>query len=316
VSAWSEERAGELAGETLEAVGIGDARTSLLKFRDAFATLRVERPPLLIKLAAPEARDSLERSLRLGQLLHEAGVPVALPAADVASGPVRVGERWAGFWRWEESRPGRPEPEVIGRSLRRLHERLAACEVSVPDLDAIITSRQRLVRLREIDVVPAASVDFLAARLDRLSDAWDHFESQLRVGPIHGDFKLANLMMTPKGPLIMDLDDVRVGPWEWDLATISRSAHDGWSDSEWPAFAAGYGHDLLTQPEATPLRELTHLGALIFQLVRAQSPPRLRRGRALLDDWLRDPELGCHELDWQGAFGRYPDPPARGSSDG
>lgn len=100
----------------------------------------------------------------------------------------------------------------------------------------------------------------------------------------------------------MDLDNVRVGPWEWDLATISRSAHDGWSAEDWPAFSAGYGHDLFSQPEAEPLRELTNLGALTFQLVRHQSPERLLRGRTLLDQWLREPEKGCHELDWEGAF--------------
>jgi hypothetical protein len=50
-------------------------------------------------------------------------------------------------------------------------------------------------------------------------------------------------MRTPEGPLIMDLDDVRVAPREWDLATISRRAHDGWSAEETPAFSAGYGLD-------------------------------------------------------------------------
>jgi Ser/Thr protein kinase RdoA (MazF antagonist) len=309
VSAWSEERAQELAGEAMAAVGIARAETSLIKFRDAFATLRVERPPLLIKLAAPEARDALGRSLRLGEFLREAGVPVAAPAIEFADGPVQAGERWAGFWRWEESRPERPDPAVVGRSLRLLHERLAGFGARIPDLDPIVTSTERLALIRESGVVPAESIDFLAARLDRLSEAWDRFETQLWVSPIHGDFKIANLMTTPDGPLIMDLDDVRVAPWEWDLATISRSAHDGWSAEEWPAFSAGYGHDLVSQPRAEPLRELTHLGALIFQLARHRSPQRLKRGRALLDEWLGYPDQGCHELDWEGVFHSYPDPP-------
>jgi hypothetical protein len=120
-------------------------------------------------------------------------------------------------------------------------------------------------------------------------------------------------MTTSDGPLIMDLDDVRIAPWEWDLATISRSAHDGWRKDEWRGFSAAYGHDLLAQPGAEPLRELTHLGALIFQLVRHRSPEKLERGRALLDEWLPQPELGCHELDWEGVFRRFPDPPAAGS---
>jgi hypothetical protein len=308
VQGWSEERAGELAGEALQAVGVSDAQVSLIKFRQAFATLRVERPPLLIKLAAPEARDALERSLKLGDFLHRAGVPVAVPAVELTPGPVRVGERSAGIWRWEQSLPDQPDPALTGRSLRRLHEALTGWTEPIPDLDPIVTSRDRLNVIREAEVLPGSSVDFLTARLDRLSEAWDRFDTRLQVGPIHGDFKLANLMTTPAGPLIMDLDDVRVAPCEWDLATISRSAHDGWSAEEWPAFSAGYGFDLLSEPGTAPLRELTHLGALIFQLARHGSPQRLSRGRDLLDQWLRDPERGCQELDWEGAFQRVPDP--------
>jgi Ser/Thr protein kinase RdoA (MazF antagonist) len=305
---WTEERADQLAREALETVDIADPRTSLIKFRPAFATLRVEDPALLIKLAAPDSHDALERSLSLGAFLHAAGVPVAIPAVEFASGPIPVGERFAGLWRWEQSAPGRPDPEVTGRSLRRLHEALTEWPEPIPELDPIITSAERLELIRGSGVVPASSVDLIDERLRRLSDAWDRFETQLRVAPIHGDFKIANLMATARGPLIMDLDDVRVAPWEWDLATISRSAHDGWSADEWPAFSSGYGHDLFARPDAEPLRELTYLGALIFQLARHNSRERLQRGRALLDQWLKNPDLGCHQLDWEGVFRQFPDP--------
>ena len=303
-----------LARMALDAVGIPGASTTLLRFRNSFATVRVERPPLLIKIGASESDGAiLERSLALGALLREAGVPVAAPALELAAEPVPVDGLWAGLWRWEQSRPGRPNPAATGRSLRSLHETLADRGVPVPELDPIDPTGERLDLVRESGVIPPASVDFLSARLEQLGDAWGRFETQLRVGPIHGDFKLANLMTTPAGPMIMDLDDVRVAPWEWDLATISRSAHDGWSAEEWPAFSSGYGHDLLSQPEAAPLRELTHLGALIFQLARHQSPQRLKRGRALVEEWLQHPERGCHELDWEGVFRKFPDPPTGGT---
>ncbi len=289
-------------------MGIPDAETSLIRFRGAFASIRVERPPLLVKVGAAESDGPiLERSLDLGRFLGGAGVPVAAPAAELSAGPVRVDGHWAGLWRWERSRPGSPDPAETGRALRRLHEALARYPGKVPELDPIVTSVERLAAIANAGVVAPDSVDFLRGRLDRLADAWSRFESRLGVSPIHGDFKLANLMATPTGPLIMDLDDVRIAPWEWDLATISRSAHDGWTAAEWPAFSAGYGHDLLSQPEADPLRELTHLGALIFQLVRYNSPRRLERGRALLAEWLPDPKRGCHELDWEGVFRRFPD---------
>jgi hypothetical protein len=190
VTTWSEERARALAGEALAAVGIVGAQTSLIKFRNAFATLRVERPPLLIKLAAPEARDALERSLRLGEFLREAGVPVAAPAVEFADGPVQAGERWAGLWRWQRSLPVRPDPEATGRSLRQLHESLLDWDKQVvPVLDPIVTSSERLTLIRPSGVLQEASVDFLGRRLNSLSEAWDRFNTELGVGPIHGDSK-------------------------------------------------------------------------------------------------------------------------------
>jgi hypothetical protein len=308
VTSWTPERADRLAREALAAVGIASAETSVIRFRGTFASIRVDRPPLLVKVGAAESDGAvLERSLDLGRFLGDAGVPVAAPAAELSLGPVPVDGHWAGLWRWERSRPGSPDPADTGRALRQLHEALASYPGEIRELDPIVTSVDRLAAMAEAGVVDSGSVDFLRARLDRLAEAWARFESRLGVGPIRGDFKLANLMATPTGPLIMDLDDVRIAPWEWDLATISRSAHDGWSAAEWPAFSAGYGHDLLDQPEADPLRELTHLGALIFQLVRYNSPRKLERGRALLAEWMQDPKRGCHELDWEGVFRRFPD---------
>jgi Phosphotransferase enzyme family len=308
---WSEERAAELAGAALAAVGITDARTSSVKFRDPFASLRVENPPLLIKVAATENDGAiLERSFKIGKFLHEGDVPVTAPAVELALEPIRVDGHSAGLWHWAPSRPGRPDPGATGRGLRALHETLADYPEPVRELDPIRPTRRRLDLIRESRALPPASIDLLAARLDLLGDAWDRFESRLGVGPLHGDFKISNLLATPEGPLIMDLDNVRVGPLEWDLATISRGAHDGWSSEEWTAFSGGYGHDLRSDREADPLCELAHLGALIFQLLPSSPEHRLVRGQALLDEWLREPEKRCHELDWDGVFGPHWDPPA------
>lgn len=306
---WTPARADELARQALAGLGIADARISLIKFRGPFASLRVERPALLIKIAATEDDSAiLERSLRIGRFLHEAGVAVTAPAVALAPEPLRVDGHAAGLWHWATSRPGRPDAAATGRSLRALHGVLPGYTEPVRELEPISPSTRRLDQIRESGTLAPASVDFLSARLDRLSETWDRFESRLGVGPIHGDFKISNLLATPEGPLIMDLDNVRIGPREWDLATISRGAHDGWNDEEWRAFSAGYGHDLGSQPEAEPLRELTHLGALIFQFVPHGEPHRLRDGNALLDQWLQEPEKRCHELDWEGVFGSAPDP--------
>jgi hypothetical protein len=47
--------------------------------------------------------------------------------------------------------------------------------------------------------------------------------------PLHGEPHLANVLLTPAGPRWIDLEDVCVGPLEWDLAFLpdgSASAFD------------------------------------------------------------------------------------------
>jgi Ser/Thr protein kinase RdoA (MazF antagonist) len=309
VTAWSEELVAELARAALAQVGIAGAPMTLIRFRGPFASFRVEDPPLLLKVAATESdSERLEDSLRIGRFLHEAGVAVTAPAVELAPEPVPVDGYTAGLWHWAPGSPGRPTPRQTGRSLRALHETLATYKGRVPELEPVGASDLRLDRILEDGTLEPVSVEFLRAHLDALRENWDRFETELGTGPLHGDFKISNLLATPEGPLIMDLDYVRVGPWEWDLATISRGRHDGWDSAEWVEFSAGYGHDLRSQPDAAPLRELTHLGALIFQFIPHSSQLSLPRGRALLDEWLQDPEKRCQDLDWDGAFRRFPDP--------
>jgi Ser/Thr protein kinase RdoA (MazF antagonist) len=311
VTGWSEELAEELARAALDEVGVGEAPMTLIRFRGPFASFRVENPPLLLKVAATESdNERLGDSLRIGRFLREAGVEVTAPAVELAPEPVRIDGYTAGLWHWAPGSAGRPDPERTGRSLRALHETLAGYGEQVPELEPFGASDLRLDRILEDGTLPPDSVDFLRARLNALRDVWDGFESSLGTGPLHGDFKISNLLATPDGPLIMDLDYVRVGPWEWDLATISRGRHDGWDAEEWTAFSAGYGHELRAQRDAEALRELTHLGALIFQFIPHSSPLRLARGEALLDEWLHHSDRRCHDLDWDGAFLRFPDPPA------
>ena len=306
---WSRRYGEQLARELMAELGLEQARPSVIRFRGTFATLRLKRPPLLLKIGAAEgSRTVLERSLEIGAFLSDAGLPVAAPATELSPGPLRVRNSWAGLWRWEQRQPDRPNAALTGRLLNRLHEALRECPVGVSELDPIISSRRRLALIREGGQVEAAAVRFLTGRLDQSATAWEGFESELGVGRIHGDFKLSNVMTAPRGPLFLDFDEVRVGPREWDLATISRRGDDGWSREEWIAFAAGYGHDLLSQPAAEPLRELTHLGSLIFQLAPHRLSYRFERGRRLLDEWLRHPQKRCHELDWEGVFREMPGP--------
>jgi Ser/Thr protein kinase RdoA (MazF antagonist) len=297
---WSEELAAVLGRQALSSLGLQDARLTLLKF-GTLANFRVENPERFLKVADPGFRSAetvLERSLRVSAWLDEMGFPVAGAAEEGSARPVAVGDAWAGLWSWQDHRDARPDPGTTGELLRRLHELLSACPVRLPELDHLDAARRHASALREKGHLEAAAVDFLLTQVVRMEDDWAAFGSELGVGAIHGDFGVDNVLVAPRGPVLVDLDNAQVGPREWDLVKVTPGSPDGWRDDEWPEFARGYGFDLLSAPGAEVLREVRHLRSLVWMLSDPTYQERLGQGRRLLDEWMREPEKRCFELDW------------------
>jgi Ser/Thr protein kinase RdoA (MazF antagonist) len=303
---WSANRAIELGGQALSLLGLESATLTLLKF-DTIANFRVEDPPRFLKVADPGFRSAepvLERSLRLSAWLDGRGFPVAGAAEEGSARPVAVDGGWAGLWRWEAHRDARPDPGQTGDTLRRLHELLSDCPVSLPELDHFEAARRHTTALTRKGHLDEADVEFLLARAERMEDDWSAFQSELGVGAIHGDFEVDNVLTTSRGPVLIDLDNAQVGPREWDLVKAAPGSAGGWREAEWPAFAQGYGYDVLAAPGAEVLREVRHLRSLVWLLGDQQYADRFARGRRLLAEWIRNPEKRCFELDWLGADGR------------
>jgi aminoglycoside phosphotransferase len=300
VTAWSEERARELGRRALASVGLERARLSLLKF-GMIASFRVDDPARFLKVADPGFRSAeavLERSLQVSAWLDGKDFPVAAVAAEGAARPWAVDDAWAGLWRWLDQLPERPSPGPAGELLRQLHELLADCPVPLPELDHLDAARRHTLALEGKDHLDEASIEFLLARLPRIEQDWAAFRSDLGVGAIHGDFGVDNVLVTPRGPALVDLDNAQVGPREWDLVKVAPGSSDGWRAAEWPEFARGYGFDLLSAPGAEVLREVRHLRSLVWMLGDPRYADRFERGRRLLDEWMRDPGKRCFELDW------------------
>jgi hypothetical protein len=121
-----------------------------------------------------------------------------------------------------------PEREVaptdMGASLRRLHEDLALYEGDLPSFQQVSLDRARA----------ALGVDELMAALptdDRsmLRFAFDRLRAEVKAHgyveqPLHGEPHRGNLLVTPTGLRWIDLEDVSVGPLEWDLAFLPEEA--------------------------------------------------------------------------------------------
>lgn len=296
---WSEELAAELGRRALASLGLESAMTTLLKF-GMIATFRVENPSRFLKVADPGFRSAeavLERSLALSAWLDGNDFPVAAAAEEGSARPLSVDDAWAGLWAWQDQLEERPDPERAGELLRGLHELLASCPVSLPELNHLETARRHIATLGGKSDLDDASIDFLLAQAERLGEDWSAFRSALGVGAIHGDFEVDNVLATARGPVFVDLDNAQVGPREWDLVKATPDSPNGWRGEEWDEFAGGYGYDLLSDPGNEVLREVRHLRSLAWLLGDARYPERLASGRRLLDEWIAAPEKRCFELD-------------------
>lgn len=150
------------------------------------------------------------------------------------------------FWKYvEHRRPEAADAPAVGRALRDLHEAVRDCELRLARFD----------RLDEVDEV-AASLDHPDAELmrDAIHAARERlaqlsFDEQ----PIHGDAHLRNTLITRRGPLWVDLENVCRGPVEYDLACMAwRTKVHGWDGG--PEALAAYGpHDPRLVEELMPV---------------------------------------------------------------
>lgn len=297
---WSENLAMDLGRRALTTLGLESASLTLLKFGD-LAIFRVDNPPRFLKIVDPGVRAGealLERSLRLSAWLDANGFPVAAAAEEGMAEPVAVGEAWAGLWRWEDARDQRPDPADAGALLRRLHDLLADCPVPLPELDHFELARRHVAALREKSDLDEASIEFLLGRADAIHREWTGLGSELGAGAIHGDMAVDNVLMTSRGPVLIDLDDAQIGPREWDLVKVTPGSPGGWREDEWQDFARGYGYDVLAAPARDVLRAVRHLRTLVWLLSDRRYEDRLERAHRLLAEWMATPSKRCFQLAW------------------
>jgi len=124
---------------------------------------------------------------------------------------------------------------------------------------------------------PAAVL--LGARAELLA-ALASVDSELGLGPVHGDVSPSNALRTDAGPVLIDLDWGARAPRELDLAPAARRLAAGeigrW---EYLGFCAAYGHDVRGWVGLELLDRVADLGGVAFRLWDSR-----HHGRGL--DWL------------------------------
>lgn len=195
---------------------------------------------------------------------------LAPPTDLVDAGPhVLPDGRYVTLWRYLDGAPA--APAEAGRSLRALHESGGSFGGGLRSYDP----RPEALRIAELVDKDAASV--LRAAAERLT------APDLPLQLIHGDAHLGNVL---QDGMWIDVDDVCLGPREWDLACLRhRWIFMGEIEDETKEAFAAYGshHEAaLDQLDALVVLFIT-AGTSLAPLVGEEIGPRGRRRL----EWLR-----------------------------
>lgn len=211
---------------------------AVFRLRDGAVIARVERS------AARWAE--ADREVRAARWLTEQGLPVnrSLPGEQpvLAEGTVVT--------LWEGVQGAWTVPRELAGLLHTLHGLTPPSALGLPELDPFDRVAER------IDTAPGLSPN----QRDQLREAHRDLATRLPTTKpvlgthvIHGDANIGNILATPRGVVLFDLDGICWGPPEWDLVLTALYRDLGWhSEAEYADFCEVYGFDI-TGWEGYPL---------------------------------------------------------------
>lgn len=170
----------------------------------------------------------LEREVAVSRHLHDAGVPVQVPSAELPPGPHLHDGWWTTFWTFLDADGSRDATaDECASMLPDLHAAMSGYPGGLPVLAPAVSDvplgMAGMVGLRHLlDDAEIADVRDRAA--DLVGFAEDPGDTS--VG-LHGDVHPGNLLRTARGPVWIALTDACRGPAEWDVAQLAWL--DRWS---------------------------------------------------------------------------------------
>ncbi|MEE1785007.1 aminoglycoside phosphotransferase family protein [Streptomyces sp. SP17BM10] len=291
---FDEGRARLLLAAACAAAGLPDPSGARLLALGENAVFDLGEPAVVAKVGrGPGLRERARRELAVATWLEGQGVPVVRPYDAVAPGPQLADGHPVTFWHRlaPAVRPARPAD--LAPLLRDLH-RLPLPPFPLARRD-LLAPVERWLASAEGHVDPA-DVAFLRHRRDAFAAALPDLTPHLEPGLIHGDALPRNVHVGPRGPVLLDLENVSRDLREHDLVVLALS-HDryGVPGEDYLAFTAAYGWDVRDWPGFAVLRGARETASASWVAQQAAgNPAALAEFRRRVDS-LRD---GATEVRW------------------
>ncbi|MEU1717760.1 phosphotransferase enzyme family protein [Nocardiopsis dassonvillei] len=215
-------------GSPPELVRIGER--AVYRLCDGGVIARVER--------SADRREEADREVRAARWLAEQSLPVTRPL----SGKQPVLAEGLLVTLWEGVQGEWTVPRELARLLRTLHHLTPPPSLGLPDLDPFHRVAERIDTAPGLDT---AQRDLLRTHQQDLAARWPTVTPALGTHVIHGDANIGNVLATPQGVVLFDLDGICWGPPEWDLVLTALYRDLDWhTDTEYADFCDVYGFDV------------------------------------------------------------------------
>ena len=254
------------------------------------ATVLRRRTSVLVGLPAADAVARVEpagavavaeRQVVAARLLEACAVPAAR-LIEPDSQPMVYADGSVTLWRRLTILAGEPSPATLGHLARRLHEATrGSMSTEITALDPISTTRDCLGRSER---GPFGGIEDLWEEFHQLAAEWDRVEDEDPLGTafVHGDYHVDNVVLTPDGPTLVDLEDSGCGAVSWDLAPQMVAVRRfGASPANYRSFCDAYGADLMTWDGAETLCRTYELLLLSWAIAAWDASPQLEAEAAL-----------------------------------
>jgi aminoglycoside phosphotransferase (APT) family kinase protein len=165
---------------------------------------------------------------------------------------------------------------ALGRLVRTFHQRTAGLRIPLGPWRPLELSDRRLIQCRE-HYAPE-DVRLLAQWSKQIASELDQAQPALPAGVIHGQAEVGNVLFRAGQPVLIDFEQVSIGPREWDLVHTAVSVtRFGRSEQCYRDFADAYGFDVRTWEGYQTHRRLWELCATTWLMQHDHRSRRVRQ---------------------------------------